>query len=366
VQRANRIHVTLEPTSGDSPSTWHKYQRYYVMGLRTLPDVQFRHGGLVDQALDGVYERGWRGASFGWRMAARWNRDRRSVTATHVGRYTVRFPDRAKPLRVAIDAHDMREIRDPLAYDWSDLYFKVSRWPRLSYGPKVRPLICGNGALTNERIARLRGMRDHERSLDLVLIAKLWPSKPTVPTYWNPVEHLVRVFETLATLKIRSHLCALVAPLTTGDPFPAHFLKRLTDVGVTVKSDVSAAELWNATAASQLAFQRPGKHLCVSWRMIDHLAMGACTICDRAPFPEWPVPLRVGHELLDCECGIGEDESLPEKAEYERIASTVMDVLADPERIEACRLASADYFDRHVAPSQIARYLLEVSEQFRG
>jgi hypothetical protein len=99
--------------------------------------------------------------------------------------------------------------------------------------------------------------------------------------------------------------------------------------------------------------------------MIDHLAMGACIVCDRTPYPEWPVPLRVGHELMDCECGIGEDESLPEKAEYERIASTVTELLADPERVEACRRASAEYFDRHVTPSQIARYLMEVSGQFR-
>jgi hypothetical protein len=365
VRRANRIQITLEPTSGSSPGTWHEYQRYYLMGLRTLPDVRFRFGGLIDRTLAGIHERGWRGAHFGWRIATRLSRGHRSELATHVGRYTVRFPDRAEPLRVAIDAHDTRVIRDPIAYDWSDLYFKVSRWPSLSYGAKVRPMICGNGALTNERIARLIGMRGHEKSLDLTLIAKLWPSRPNLPTYWNPVEHLVTVFETLAGLKIRSHLCALVAPLSTGEPFPEHFLKRLTSAGVTVKGGVSADELWNATASSRLAFLRPGKDLCVSWRMIDHLAMGACTVCDRAPYPEWPVPLQVGRELMDCRCGIGDDESLPDKADYERIASTVMELLADPERVETCRRASAEYFDRYVAPSQIARYLLETSEQFQ-
>jgi hypothetical protein len=360
-----RIEVTLEPTSGDQPDVWYQYQRYYLMGLRALPDVRFRLGGLIDQVLGDVQERGWRGSNRVWRMASKWNRKRRSVVATHVGRYTIRFPGR-EPLRVAVDAHDMREIRDATAYDWSDLYFKVSRWPRLSYGAKVRALICGNGALTHERIARLKRMRDHERTFDLVLIAKLWPSKPTVPTYWNPVEHLVRVFETLAALPLRAHLTALIAPLTTGDPFPTHFLKRLTSAGVTVKDDVSAAELWDATAASRLAFLRPGKHLCVSWRMIDHLAMGACTVCDRAPYPEWPVPLRVGGELIDCGCGIGEDESLPDKADYERISSVIMELLDDPERVEACRRASAEYFDRHVTPPQIARHLLDVSGQFRG
>jgi len=332
------------------------------MGLRALPDVRFNHGALVDQVLDGIRERGWRGAHFGWNIAAKLNRDQRSENATHVGRYTFQFPDRGM-IKVAIDAHDGRDIRDPLAYDWSDLYFKTSRWPSLSYGSKVRPLICGNGALDNARISRLVEMRNRERDLDLVLIAKLWPSKPASPTYWNPVEHLVRVFETLAALKLRTHLCALIPPLTTGDSFPRHFIKRLENARVSVKRDVTAEELWNATATSRLAFVRPGKHLCVSWRMIDHLAMGACTVCDRAAYPEWPVPLRAGHELIDCGCGIGEDESLPDEAEYSRIAETVMQLLADPERAEQCRRDAADYFDRYVTPSQIARYLLEVSQK---
>src|SRR5262245_20908821 len=146
-----RTRVTLEPTSGDSPSTWHAYQRYYVMGLRALPDVRFNHGALVDQVLDGIRERGWRGAHFGWNIAAKLSRDQRSDTATHVGRYTFQFPDE-KMIRIAIDAHDGRDVRDPAAYDWSDLYFKTSRWPSLSYGAKVRPLICGNGALDTTRI----------------------------------------------------------------------------------------------------------------------------------------------------------------------------------------------------------------------
>jgi hypothetical protein len=99
--------------------------------------------------------------------------------------------------------------------------------------------------------------------------------------------------------------------------------------------------------------------------MIDHLAMGASTVGDRAPYPEWPLPLQAGRELMGCDCGIGEDESLPEKADYGRIASTVMELLADPDRVETCRRAAADYFDKHVTPSQIARYLVEVSEQVR-
>lgn len=282
--------------------------------------------------------------------------------STHVGRYTVQFPDSGSPLRVAIDSHDARQIRDPDAYEWAQLYFKVSYWPDLNYGPKVRPLVCGNGAMTQKRISRLIAMRDAPRDLDLVFIAKLWPSNPAAPTYWNPVEHVVRTFETLAKLKIRSHLRAILVPLSGNDAIPQHYLDRLARAGVPVTPyDVTVEELWSATRASRLAFLRPGMHLCVSWRMIDHLAMGACSVTDHAAYPQWPVPLQEGREFMDAGCGVGPDISLPDPADYGRIADKVMDLLADPERVEESRRAAAAYFDAHVAPARVARYFMDTA-----
>jgi hypothetical protein len=358
------VRMSLLHSLGDQPITWHEYQRYYVMGLRSIPGLQFRYGNPLDRLIGYARDRGWRGAGQAWAYAAKLDRARRYVRATHVGRYTLQFPQQSSPLRVAIDTHDGREIRDPQAYEWSQVYFKVSRWPTLDYGPKVRPLVSGNGALDHARIARLIALRDQPRELDLVCIAKLWPSKPSEPTYWNPVEHLVRVFETLAKLKIRAHLRAIV-PVTGGIPFPQRYLDRLLSAGVPVTStNISVDELWRMTSTSRLAFLRPGKHLCVSWRMVDHLAMGAATVCDRAPYPQWPVPLQVGREFMECGCGIGSDESLPDSADYERIADTVMALLADPEKVTESRRAAAAYFDQHVAPAQVARYLLDTAEEF--
>src|SRR5262245_57715904 len=154
-----RTDVALLPSLTDETLTWHEYQRYYAMGLRMLPDVRFRYASVVDRALVSVRERGWRGARAGWRLAAKLSADSRSERAAHVGRYTFHFPARA-PLRVAIDAHDDRSIRDMHAYDWCDVYFKVSFWPNVDYGLKARPLICGHGALDHERIARLTGLRN--------------------------------------------------------------------------------------------------------------------------------------------------------------------------------------------------------------
>ncbi|MBA2490956.1 MAG: hypothetical protein H0V34_04365 [Gammaproteobacteria bacterium] len=90
--------------------------------------------------------------------------------------------------------------------------------------------------------------------------------------------------------------------------------------------------------------------------MIDQLAMGACTLLDRAPYPEWPVPLRADHEFVDGTCGVGPDEVLPDEAAYERFADTIMALLADPERAAAVRRAAAAYFDRHATATTADAY----------
>lgn len=346
------------------PGEWHKYQRYYLMGLRAIPGVRVAYANPVVHAFAWAQERRWKNAERNWEILARIMR-KHSKKPTYVGRYLLRFPTRAEPLRVAIDQHDRRVIWDPQAYNWSEVYFKVNRWPNIDYGSKVRPLVTGSGALNEARLARLVALRDRPKDLDLVFIAKLWPSV-NGPTLWNPVEHLVRLFEVLAGLKIRSRLRAIV-PRAHSTAFPQRYLDRLTSLGVQATyTHVTVNELWAATSSARLAFLRPGTHLCVSWRMIDHLAMGASTVCDRASYVEWPVPLRAGREFIDCGCGLNPDDSLPAKADYGRIADTVMALLANPEQAAEMRHASAAYYDRHVAPRQVARYLLETAEQFLG
>lgn len=346
------------------PGQWHKYQRYYLMSLRATPGVRVAYANPVVQAFAWAQERRWKNAERNWEFLTRVMR-KRSKKATYVGRYLLHFPTRAEPLRVAIDQHDRRAIWDPQAYDWSEVYFKVNRWPSIDYGSKTRPLVTGSGALNKARLARLVALRDRPKDLDLVFIAKLWPSV-NGPTLWNPIEHLMLVFEVLAGLKIRSLLRAIV-PRTHSVGFPQRYLDRLTSLGVQATyTNVTVKELWAATSSARLAFLRPGTHLCISWRMIDHLAMGASTVCDRASYVEWPVPLGAGREFSDCGCGLGPDDSLPARADYGRIADTVMELLANPEQAAEVRRAAATYYDRHVAPQQVARYLLETAEQFLG
>jgi hypothetical protein len=91
-------------------------------------------------------------------------------------------------------------------------------------------------------------------------------------------------------------------------------------------------------------------------------ALGACSVCGRASYAQWPVLLRVDHEFVGSGYGISWDELLPAKADYARIADTVMALLADPDRSAAMPRASAAYFDAHVALERIALYLLDIAE----
>ena len=96
---------------------------------------------------------------------------------------------------------------------------------------------------------------------------------------------------------------AWAVSVPTGQPVPQHFLDRLAKAGApATTTNITADELWSATSAARLAFLRPGRHLSVSWRMIDHLAMGACTVFDHPPYPEWPVPLRAGDRIRIGKC----------------------------------------------------------------
>lgn len=359
--KAKPLRISLLGGLCNEPSRWHRYQRYYVMGLRQQ-GVRVQYADPLERGLAWGWERGWPQAMQTWTYMADRQADRRYREANHVGRYLLHFQQRAEPLRVAIDHFDAPNIRDPQAHDWAEIYFKVNRWPQIDYGPKVRGLVVGNGYLDQARLTRFLSLRDCPKQRDLVLIAKLWPGVPG-PTFWHPVEHLVRVFETLAKLKTRSLLQAIV-PRLIGHELPRTYLDRLSSCGVQVtQTHAPGDELWTAISTARLNFLRPGRFLCMSWRMIDHLAMGACTVFDRAPYPQWPVPLQAGREFVDCACGIGTDESLPEKPDYERIADTVMALLADPERTAQIGRTAADYFDRHVAPEQVARYFIATAER---
>ena len=260
-----------------------------------------------------------------------------------VGRYE------ADGVRFAIDAHDRREIRDPDALAWSDVYFKANRWPSDDHDAKVRPIVNGNGLLDRRKIAHLRALREAPKEVDVAYVSNVWGGR----------EHSLRVFERLAELDCSKDLLAIFP-----EGFPpeedAENMERLRAAGVPVTRDpVAPRELWRRLARARLVPMRAGKHLCWSWRTIDLLAMGACVVFDALPPPRWPVPIEPGVHVADCGIMRPEDTEAAPEPEYEKVPATISRLLGAPAEQQALRATAARYFDDCAAPAAVARYVLE-------
>jgi hypothetical protein len=303
-------------------------QKYYLLGLEEAARLRVR--GLPP--VPGVRAKVSLAYRFGRGDGEAW-----------VGRYE------SGGVRFAIDAHDGREVRDPEALAWSDVYFKANRWPEDGHDPKVLPIVNGNGLLDRGRIERLRSLRGSPKEVDVAYLSNVWGGR----------EHSLRVFERLAALDCSKDLLAIFP-----EGFPAaedeENMARLRAAGVPVtREPVRPEELWRRLAQARLVPFRAGKHLCWSWRTIDLLAMGACVVFDALPPPRWPVPIEPGVHVADC--GIarpGDTEAAPE-AEYDKVPATIEALLGAPDEQRTLREAAGRYFDEHAAPAQVARSILE-------
>jgi hypothetical protein len=311
------------------------YQKYYLLGLEERARVTIEGGPPAARLARGVT----------WKLRLAYRLNRGSVDG-HVGRYVAVRGGRE--VRFAIDAHDRREVHDPEALEWADVYFKANRWPGDRYDPKVLPVVNGNGLVDRRRLAFLRSLRSHERTIDVAYLSNVWAGR----------EHSLRVFERLAALDCSKDLLAI---LPAG--FPAaedeENVERLRSVGVPVtREPVPPEELWRRLARARLVPLRAGKHLCVSWRTIDLLALGACIVFDALPPPRWPVPFEAGVHVADCGVDRPEDTEPAAEEEYEKVPRTIERLLERPDEQEALRRAAAAYFDEHAAPARVADYLL--------
>ena len=122
---------------------------------------------------------------------------------THVGQYLFHLRD-GGVRKVAIDAHDHRNIRSQAIHDWCDVYFKSNRWPTMDYSSKVLPIVTGNAGITLENCRFLRGLRDVKKEFDLLFVGRIWAGGDA------NVEHNLRLFESLAKVKCKSKLLAVV------------------------------------------------------------------------------------------------------------------------------------------------------------
>jgi hypothetical protein len=303
------------------------YQKYYLLGLEEAARLRVR--GLPP--VPGVRAK----VSFAYRLG-------RGDAEAYVGRYE------SDGVRFAIDGHDKREVRDPEALAWSDVYFKANRWPGDEYDAKVRPIVNGNGLLDRGKIERLRSLRSAPKDVDVAYVSNVWGGR----------EHSLRVFERLAELDCSKDLLAIFP-----EGFPAEEdaanMERLRARGIAVtREQLRPRELWARLARARLVPMRAGKHLCWSWRTIDLLAMGACIVFDALPPPRWPVPIEAGVHVADCGIARPDDTEAAPDHEYDKLPATIERLLGAPREQQALRDAAARYFDDDAAPRKVAEYVV--------
>jgi hypothetical protein len=322
-----RVRFAWPPGAGQAVA----YQRYYLLGFEDEASVRVEGAPLPVGLAPGVTNK--------VRVAYRLTR---KSGAGHVGRYV------AEGVRFAIDAHDGREVFDPEALDWAEVYFKANRWPGDEYDPKVVPIVNGNGLLDRSHIARLRRLRNEPKTIDVAYISNVWGGR----------EHSLRVFERLAALDCTKDLLAILP-----EGFPAEEdeanAARLLAAGVPVtREPLNPRELWRRLARARLVPLRAGKHLCFSWRTLDLLAMGACIVFDALPPPRWPVPLEPGMHVADCGIVRPENTQAAPPAEYDKVPATIEVLLESHAEQRELRAAAAAYFDEHAAPARVAAAIL--------
>ena len=351
-QVTTRITLTFDACL--TPGTYYTYQQYYIHGLKATEGIDFRISPVTSQILADLRDAKSAGAQWIWNKHVKLNAKHRYLESNHVGRYNVSFGPHH--LRLAIDIADTRNIRDMNSLNWCDIYFKANKWPSLEYPKKVYPIVNGNGKLDPEKIRIIKAHRSTEKTLDLVYLSKLW-SRPD--SFENVLEHQVRIFEMLAKLDCTKRLLAVV-PANSKQQLK-EYLHRLDSAGVEWTEgwgSITSTHFWNTLAAAKVVFQRSGNHHCISWRMTDLLCMGACIVMDKAPHPQWPVPLEHGKHFVDCRCGFEPDFSIPDKQQYNSIRKNIECLLNDDQAQDRYRQNCRTYFDANASPQKVAAYLL--------
>ena len=340
-----------------NPSMYYIYQNYHFQGFKTIKGVTCKITPLFSKAMAYLHDANVRGANRIWNCLSKVNASRRSEKSDHVGRYSIDID--SKRFKVAIDVSDGRSIRDKEALEWCDIYFKSNKWGNLEYPAKVYPLCNGNSLLDFKKIDTIKIHRKTEKKVDLIYMSKIWSRTDCFVE--NIIEHQIRVFEVLADLGCTKFLRAIIPNIFINRM--TEYLKRLDVAGVEWTSgwgDINSQVFWRKLAEAKIVFQRSGNHQCISWRMTDLLCMGACIVMDNSPYPLWPVPLEAGKHFVDCKCGFGSEYSIPQKEQYKRIRSAIEALLSNEEEQRHYSSNCAEYFDLHITPQHVAKYILNV------
>ncbi len=339
------------------PGGFYKYQSYYIQGFKELEQIDFNVSPLHSKFCASLIDCKVKGAEKLWRLFNSIPKNKPFKSCDHVGRYIFDFG--SQRVKVAIDVADGKAIRDRSTYNWSDIYFKTNKWRKLDYPENVLPLVNGNGSLTKSKLNQIKFFRNRKKEIDLNFMTIVYASS-SKQLFYNNIEHHVRLFETLAQLDCSKILKAII-PTKYPHKTMTSYLRRLDRANVEWSHSwdgLSSVDFWDHLAKARIVFLRPGKHACISWRMIDLLCMGACVVYDAMPHPNWPVPLVSGKNFIDCECGLGPDESLPPIENYAAIKQVIEKLLADPRQRALIRRNNLKYFDQHASPFNVANYIV--------
>ena len=313
------------------------YQAYYVAGLREKVPLKPvpSHGGP-----------GSSGVELGRDSFA-------STHSTHVGQYLFSLRN-GTTIKVAIDAHDHRNIRSPEILAWSDIYFKTNYWPEMGYEHKVQPLVNGNANLSTETILTHRKLRQSPKLLDMVFISRLWAGGDAY------LEHNLRFFEKLAEVGGKTKIQAIFCGFDPSSPEYVACCKRLDRAGVSHSFEhLTYHQLMTLSAQARCVVLRLGVSLCIPWRMVDLLCLGACVVLDNVPYPAWPVSLAHQKNFYSLDLRVRPEAEHASDSDYAGMVEKVHALLADPALQQTIRENNQAYFERHAHPVRVAEYLIK-------
>ncbi len=339
--------------------------RYFYTALSEQSGVSLKIRPLSAALFAFLRLKNIRGAYKFWRKwASKSGSKEFPETTNHIAQYIFRFENGS--VRVAIDIADGRNLHNQEVVDWSEVYFKCNAWPSIDYPHKVLPLVNGNGSLSEEKINRLVNLRKIPKAYDLVYWSRVWAAPGNDPDN-NGVEHNIRLFEALAKVKGNKNLLA-VFPESMDDTGLQAYRDRLDTAGVLWQrgwGNINSKILWENLANARVNFLRPGNHLCISWRMMDLLAMGACIMVDGVPCPQWPVRLEDNINYVNADCTLTENYQLPDEKDYVRMTHLITELIEDTEKTKTIAENNARYFDESADLKPVSNYIIrEVSRVY--
>ena len=347
---------------------WHdRYQEYYQTGLKQYLQLCGQDFRLVHHTRFPTFLKSLRRVRDASRIrrilkgrvdplthyldwVARHSGAQHSPSAPLVGEYSFSL-NPSPSVKLCIDAHDSGTINSPSLLEKCDVYLKTNYWKGVDYHPRVRPFyVCNPTVLPH--LAELRAMRDQHPVFDLSFIVRVWGG----PTGVEGIEHCMRLLEAVA--KVRANKFIL-AELMIGDT--AAQARRLHRSGIpTTTSRIDLQRLWQVTARSRLNISRLGNHHCMSWRMTDLLALGACVVLDQHPKTLWPAPLVPKEHYYSLNTTTSNEDPVAADYTYAVVPEMLEELLSRHEALEDMRRHSAQYFDCHMHPIQIGRQIHDI------